>query len=266
MLLLAADKGYGDATLDPTHADPRIVQHGSMMVNFGAIAAWVRDQGGRDWQPQNPPSGLYVAAFAFGLTATRHCDQAHADHLDQGGPDDHCALILAAQNLPATLPLDQALGYIRLSGFDPVIAPCLLPSIRTGLKTATQAQKQALAKTIEQLAAWHFPIGEASDLFFDLGVIALEIEQHRLAVPLFRRSLAAYGADAACLINLALCHHRMQEWKHAQAYLHQGLQRDPENAMGLLLRQHIEWAMLAETQSPSTPAMPEIVNFGPVRP
>jgi len=247
MLLLSADKGYGPATMQRNAALPVIAQHGSasMMVNYGAIGRWVQNQNGEAWHPATPPTGLYVAAFAFGLSTSDEFACAYGDAINHGGPDDVCALKLMAAASTNDIPWDQALGAIRLAGFDSELLPPLLPSLKSQIATATPAQIADLAAVAKQIDEGYFPIGEAYDLAFDLGGLLLQAELFSAAAGQFKQSLDRYGPDASGFVNLALCHYRLGNHAEASQALSQGLQCDPANQMGSLLRRHLQQAMAA---------------------
>ncbi len=245
MLLLCADKGY---TAAPLASHPIFAHHGciSMMVNFAAIARWVRTHEGEEWHPATPPTALFTAAFAFGLKQKIETNLAYHQSLDRAGPDDLFALKLAAAQFKSDLPWDQALSYLRLTGFDSAIVSHVWPALQTQIKAATPSQIGALIEIIAQIDAWYFPNGESHDLAFDLGVMLLQLDQFAAAAVQFQKSLHRFGADAASLINLAMCHHRLAQPDEAQPFLTRAMQLDPANEMGIRLQHHINWARLIE--------------------
>jgi tetratricopeptide (TPR) repeat protein len=245
MLLLTADKGYGEATLKANASAPIVAQHGScsMMVNFAALGQWVRAHGGAEFHPAHAPTALYAAAFAFGLETFPECNLAYSSAIDHGGPDDFTALPAAAALCGNALSWDQAINLLRLSGWDNQLLPDLLPIFRTQLDTASPEQIAALHQAIEQLDGRYFPIGESHDLAFDLGVLLLQTGAYHAAAAQFHKSQHRFGADASCLINLALCYWRTNRPRDASKILTAGLRCDPTNPTGLLLQKHLEPAL-----------------------
>jgi len=65
------------------------------------------------------------------------------------------------------------------------------------------------------------------------------MDDYPAAAAQFEKSLARCGADASTLINLALCHYRMDHLDAAHSFVSAGLQQDPTNKMGLLLLRQV---------------------------
>jgi len=240
VLLLAGDKGYGQASELPPEPAPRLALHGSrsMMVNFDAIGRYARAAGGVAWRPRARAVGLHVGAFLFGIPPERavETDLAYLEAVDSGGPDDFFSVQIAMEKHCDDMELDQILAYLRLSGWDSHIFRCCLPAIRRHLATARPECREALGAAIAEVDLGFLPTGEQYDLAYDLGLLWLDMDQPAAAAEQFEKSLQRHGLEAPTLINLSSCLLRLSEPIAASNKADLALIVDPGNAVGQQLR------------------------------
>jgi hypothetical protein len=206
ILVLVADRAI-DATAGSL--DLGLARHGSLSfpVGFPALRAWVKRTGGRSLGPPRPQPLLHVEAFLLGRRhewpATR---RAYARAMSGGGPAElyrERRALGADRGRRTTAAL---LALMRRCGPDPrVVAECVRP-LWPHLAEAGPRLRRDVARAA--LAAWpnHYPLGEAHDVAFDLGLLLYAARAYAAARELFEASLRLHGDDAATFWNLGLCH------------------------------------------------------------
>jgi Flp pilus assembly protein TadD len=85
---------------------------------------------------------------------------------------------------------------------------------------------------------WHhyYPIGERGNVPFHLGVLAMELHNHRAATDYFQHSLLLHGEDVSTCLRLAICYDRLGERDAADKFADQALALDPESEFARHLR------------------------------
>lgn len=96
LLLLTGDKGDATEEARLPQSAPVVTHHGSisMMVNYHALGAYVRQEGGQVLTSRHRHCHLNVSAFVFGAHRSAHSETCYAyyDTVQTFGPDDFLAL------------------------------------------------------------------------------------------------------------------------------------------------------------------------------
>lgn len=247
MLLLSGDRGYsGDAALKLGSGIPTFALHGcfSMMVDYQLIGEYCRQLGARVLHPTGPADHLNISAFMFGdvpgdFLETR---QAYAEAIGKFGPDDFFTLKGGIAQILDALTLDEILSFVRLSCWDYKRFCECLPAVKQHLPEMTDLQKQQLHDAILKVWDTYLPIGEDSDLAFDLGTLLLEMGFHAEALEFLQRSVDLYGVAPGNTYNIAVCYYSLGQMDQALVYVNQALDLDPEFAAARTLRAEVEFA------------------------
>lgn len=247
MLLLSGDRGYnGDGALKLGSGIPSFALHGSfsMMVDYQIIGEYCRHLGAQVLHPTGPSDNLNISAFMFGDSPDfiETC-QAYADAIEKFGPDDFFTLKAGLGLLYEALTLEQILAFLKLSGWDYKRFSESLPVLKLRLQDLTSFQKQQLQEAILKVWDSYMPIGEDSDLAFELGTLLLEMEFHEAALEFLHRSVESYGTAPGSAYNLAVCYYSLGRMEETLAYVNQAIDLDPEFAEGKTLRAEVESAL-----------------------
>ena len=255
MLLLSGDQGYSrDEALNRGRRTPSFAFHGSfsMMVDYQIIGEYCRHLGARVLHPSRASEHLNISAFMFGdvpgdFIETR---QAYAETIEKFGPDDFFTLKEGFEEIYDALTLDQILAFLRLSCWDYKRFRECLPALKKHLPEMTEVQKQQMREAIEQVWDSYLPIGEESDLAFELGTLLLEMEFHEKALEFLQRSIVLYGMAPGTAYNIAVFYYGLNQMDHALDHVNQALSLDPHFAEAKTLRKGLESALASATRKP----------------
>lgn len=252
MLLLSGDRGYShDAALKLGRGIPSFALHGSfsMMVDYQLIGEYCRGLDGQVLHPAGPSEHLNISAFMFADSRSDFIEtrQAYAEAIEKFGPDDFFTLKEGFSQIYEALSLDEILSFLRLSCWDYKRFCECLPAVKQHLPNITDAQKQQLHDAILKVWDTYLPIGEDSDLAFELGTLLLEMEYHEAAFEFLRRSVEIYGFAPGTAYNIAVSYYSLGQLEEALDYLNQALDLDPEFAEGKTLRAEVESALSSNT-------------------
>lgn len=241
MLLLSGDRGYSrDEDLNLGRGAPALALHGSfsMMVDYQIIGEYCRSLGASVLHPARAVRHLNVSVFMFGnvpfdFIETRH---AYAEAIEKFGPDDFFILKEPFGQLYDALTLEQILAFLRLSCWDHRRFRESLPALKAHLPEISELQKRQLREGILKLWDSYLPIGEESDLAFDLGTFLLEMEFYEEAFEFLQRSVELYGMEPGAAYNIAVCCYSLNQMDEALDYVDQALSLDPHFAEAKTLR------------------------------
>jgi tetratricopeptide (TPR) repeat protein len=232
LLLLTADKGFVSEAALAGEKDPFINRHGSVSlnVNFQAIGRWTELEGGEALFTSHDFSSLNVCAFLFGRPEGGHGETrlAFEQTMEQAGPDDFYLVKKALEPHMEDLTLEQALAFMRLTGWDPAIFWLCLPALSKLAAEADRPNRRELRLAVYRLWQGYYHIGEEPDLPFYLGVILYKMGLYLEALEFFQRSLELYGQNANALFNMAVCFYNLKDMTRARAYAQAALELDPE--------------------------------------
>lgn len=245
MLLLSGDRGYSqDEAIKSGRGIPAFAVHGSfsMMVDYQIIGEYCRHLGGQVLHPAQQAESLNISAFLFGdppgdFVETR---QAYAEAIERFGPDDFFTLKEGIAEIYDALTLDQILAFLRLSCWDYKRFWECLPVLKKHLPEMTELQKRQFHEAIVKVWDSYLPIGEESDLAFELGTLLLEMDFYEEALEFLQRSVDLHGIAPGTAYNLAVCYYSLSQMDQALDYVIQALDRDPEFAEARNLRGELE--------------------------
>ena len=92
----------------------------------------------------------------------------------------------------------------------------------------TSLQKQQLQEAIVKTWDCYLPIGEESDLAFELGTLLVEMEFYTDALEFLQRSVDFYGIAAGTAYNMSVCYYSLGQTDQAVASVNQALVLDPD--------------------------------------
>lgn len=209
-----------------------------MMVDYQIIGEYCRSLGASVLHPARAVRHLNVSVFMFGnvpfdFIETRH---AYAEAIEKFGPDDFFILKEPFGQLYDALTLEQILAFLRLSCWDHRRFRESLPALKAHLPEISELQKRQLREGILKLWDSYLPIGEESDLAFDLGTFLLEMEFYEEAFEFLQRSVELYGMEPGAAYNIAVCCYSLNQMDEALDYVDQALSLDPHFAEAKTLR------------------------------
>lgn len=247
MLLLSGDRGYckDEALLDGRGA-PSVAVHGSisMMVDYQIIGEFCRGLGAKLLHPSRCAESLNVSAFIFGASPGDFVETrvAYAEAIEKFGPDDFFTLKEGIGQIYNALSLDQILAFLRLSCWDYKRFLEYLPAFKKFLPDMTHLQKQQLHEAIERVWDSYLPIGEESDLAFELGTLLLEMEFYTEALEFLQRSVDLHGIAPGTAYNIAVCYYSLGQMDRALDHVDRALSFDHQFSAAKELRMELESA------------------------
>ena len=247
MLLLSGDRGYSrDEALKLGSGIPALAVHGSfsMMVDYQIIGECCRHLGGQVLHPARQAESLNISAFLFGDPQSDFVEtrQAYAEAIEKFGPDDFFTFKQGVAQIYDALSLDEILAFLRLSCWDYKRFGECLPVLKKHLPEVTELQKQQLHEAIVKVWDSFLPIGEESDLAFELGTLLLEMEFHEEALEFLRRSVDLHGIAPGTAYNIAVCHYSLDQMDQALDYVNQALGLDHKFTEAKTLRRELQTA------------------------
>lgn len=229
LLLLSGDKGVGRAEGLLFNGPPAVTSHGSvsLMVNYHALGQYVEQQGGCMLASPQPHHGLHICAAAFDAGPLPETRQAFTEHICQTSPDDFYLLKRFIQQHADQMQLEQILAYLRISGWDAANFRGCYEAIMQRAADADTGECREIATLARQVWHHYFPLGEESDLAYDLGNLLYAIGYYAEAIVYLQHSRALYGDAAATLHNIGMCHYCLRQMPQALDYVQQALRLDP---------------------------------------
>jgi hypothetical protein len=247
LLLVAGDKGYCREELLANREEPALSIHGSfsLMVNFHALGRWIARREGEFLCTSHIHSSLCVVAGTLGMPPGSAVETALAfdDAIERRGPDDFFDLKVGFGHAWDDLTLEHLLGWIRLSGWDAYVLLDAWPALMSHAASAAGVFRLEIYRTAHEVWNHYFPLREARDLAFHLGVLLCEIDCHGDALPFFHESAAVYGPNPATLFNIGLCLYHLGHLEEAREQIDQALDEGPDFEPALELRKEIVAAL-----------------------
>ncbi|MEM7033141.1 MAG: SAM-dependent methyltransferase [Chloroflexota bacterium] len=252
LLFLSGDKGYIREESLYGWEDQELTVHGSfsMMVNYHAIAQYVQNVGGSVLQMSQKHDSLSVAGFLFGQHPHDYVETraAYDTFIEMYGPDDFFVLKEGIEGTYKTFNPTQLLSFLKLSHWDAYLYLELAPALIEMVDDADDLLKEALLRMAHDIWDMYYPIGEAEDVAFQLGMLLYKIDFYTAAITFFKRSLEELGPHASTYYNLSLCHVGLDNMSEAEQWIDLTLELDPAFAGGQDLWREIQDALAAEAE------------------
>jgi hypothetical protein len=243
LLLLSGDKGYCREELIEGRGQPAVTVHGSlsMMVDYYALGRWFAGQGGELLVTSHLRTSLSVVAGHLGVPpgGTLETRLAFDDAMERRGPDDFFDLRGGFGVAYDDLTLEHLLAWVRVSGWDAHVMLGCWSSLMKHAASAAGIFRLEIYRAVYEVWERYFPLREASDLAFHLGVLLCEIDCHQDALPFFHESLAAYGSNPATVFNVGLCLYHLGDLEEARRQMDLALEDAPEFEPARELREEI---------------------------
>ena len=134
---------------------------------------------------------------------------------------------------------------MRLSGWDANVLLDAWPTLMKHAGSAAGIFRVDIYRAVHEVWQRYFPLREARDLAFHLGVLLCEIDCHEDALPFFHESLAAYGPNPATLFNVGLCLYELGDLEAALAQVDRALAEAPDFEPAVELRRDLAAAIRA---------------------
>jgi tetratricopeptide (TPR) repeat protein len=247
LLLLSGDKGYCREELIDGRGEPGLTLHGSfsMMVDYHAVGRWFVHQGGELLCSSHLQSSLCGVAGLLGMPPGGRVETrlAFDEAIERRGPDDFFDLKVSLGKPYDDLTLEHLLGWLRISGWDANILLGAWPTMMRHAGSASGVFRLEIYRVVHEVWDHYFPIREAQDLAFHLGVLLCEIECHGDALPFFHESVAVYGPNPATVFNIGLCLFHLGDLEEARKQVDQALEGAPDFEPAIELRKEIAAAL-----------------------
>jgi len=247
LLLLSGDKGFSREEVLPGPGEPAIAVHGSfsMMVNYHALGRWFDHRGGELLKTRHLYSSLSMVAGLLGtppggLVETR---LAFDEAIDRMGPDDFFDLKKSVEKQYDELPLEELLAWLRFSGWDSNILLGCFPALMQRVEGAPEILRREVHRAVHEIWEAYFPLREANDLAFHLGVLLCEIQRYEEALSFFHQSVALYGPNPATVFNMGLCLFHLGDLDAALTLAGQAVEGAPEYEPARVLRKEVKAAL-----------------------
>jgi hypothetical protein len=249
LLLLSGDKGYCREELIEGRGQPAVTVHGSlsMMVDYYALGRWFAGQGGELLVTSHLRTSLSAVAGLLGTPpgGTLETRLAFDDAMERRGPDDFFDLRGGFGVTYDDLTLEHLLAWVRMSGWDSYVMLGCWPTLMKHAASAAGIFRLEIYRAVYEVWERYFPLREARDLAFHLGVLLCEIDCHQDALPFFHESLAAYGPNPATAFNVGLCLYHLGDLEEARKQMDLALEDAPDFEPARELREEIAGEMKA---------------------
>ncbi len=231
LLLLTADKGANNTSRFGGDEHMTVIRHGdgfSFDVNLDAMGRWVDARGGTVLH-NTTWSSLAISAMILGergshLPATR---LAWHRTMDARDPSEFYAHLRTFQKHEGKLDPKQLTTLLRESAWDPYIVQTLQPKTVGSVKTLDRAMKRRLTHGLRRAWRNHFHIGTRSDVPFQFGSLAFELEEWSDARTYFEASVELHKPTAAALHNIGLAHAKEGKWHDALPWFERAIAHEP---------------------------------------
>ncbi|HYN88702.1 MAG TPA: hypothetical protein VER55_09235, partial [Ardenticatenaceae bacterium] len=231
LMLLTADKAYHREEELAGRGPPVLDLHGSfsVMVNYHAMAEYVRSRGGQARFKKHKASILNVAAFLFGAPGSGYTETmlAFTEAIEESDPADFFALKHGIEPHYADLTLDQIVALLRLSGWDSNILLGCYAVLLDRVQSASEAGCRALREAIDATWENYLPIGEEHDVASCAGTLLASMRRYREAIAYFERSVQMYGPKPTTVFNMGMCYYELRQLPAALEHVKWALALDP---------------------------------------
>lgn len=233
MLLLSADKGDCQLAEVVYATAPGLVVHGSFSfnVNYHAFAGWCEALGGLALLPQKSHESIAVIGLLLLENAEEHAGtrRAYRQHIGGFGPDGFYTVSRCLSRQATAMNAGEIFATMRFNRNDAYQLAQLIPRIVELVPALSKAQVVELKQLLHDCWQAYFPMGEESDLAFDIGGLFYALDDFPAALQFFEYTRNIYGSHTGTLFNMAACHDQMGQYELARPLLERLLQVAPAN-------------------------------------
>ena len=238
-VFITADKARHRLERWQNHPPPHIAQHGSfsLVANYHALKAHCEQSGGTAFFPQYASNSLTVG-FLMYLNSDRRYPEtqlAYQRHINDFGPDDYFVIKKHIEKGVGQLQLKDLFAYIRLSEFDARLFAQFLPRFHELIDEFTEDNRYTLLQTVARVWDGYYPLKEANDLPFEIGLILFEINFIEEAISFFNLSEQLYGPNEQVMYAKAVCYCKNENVSYAIYLLQQLLHAYPQHELAIEL-------------------------------
>lgn len=217
LMLISLDKGHHEIGALQNIGVPDLVIHGSfsIWVNFHALAAYCKMQGGFPYVPSFATNALQCVCLLFddNHQAFEEVNNAYERFVNDFGPDDYITLKKMSYDKIASLSTEDLIAMLRLSNYDSTIFKNYLPRLKQLVGELSMGDRRRLAQTMHKVWDMYFTIHEPFDLPFELGGFFFDLAFYKEAKFYFEQSIKLFGPKPDSYYNMALCHYQLREDK-----------------------------------------------------
>ncbi len=229
--MLTGDKGYHHVYDLASRGEPTIKMHGSfsMMVNYHAIAEYVRLCNGQFLGTDHHHASLDICGFIFGDSSDYpETRQAFKREIVGASPDDMYTLKGAVDDQLTDLDIHQFLAFLRLNHWDSSTFLDYLPVLLDIAEDVSEQIRQEIFHATQSVWEMYYDIGEVDDLAGSLGQLLYGLDYPDDAIEYLQHSIQHKGKQAQTLYLIAQCYYEVDDLVQAQNYILQTLDLAPD--------------------------------------
>jgi|SRR5579864_7450867 len=207
-------------------------------VNFHALGEFTRGLGGHARHPQTGHFRLNISMLVFDGQPEAYpgTHAAYIENIDRFGPDCLAVVNRAVAEQMPNLQLEVLLALLRSTHWDPDYVIRAVEFLVDKLPEAEGRFRKILLQGVYSTWEQYYPIGEADDVPFGLGVLLFSLHQYADALEFFERSLRQFGEDPRTTLNLALTLYHLDRKSESLEWLDRTLALDPTNDLATRMR------------------------------
>jgi tetratricopeptide (TPR) repeat protein len=244
MMLITSDWGYHRQNELEASGFPAMAKHGSFSygVNYHAFKTYCDNRNEIHFFPDHYQTSIQLGCLllttdAAGFTKTA---LAYQRFINNFSPDDFFVLKQSGFFTSAPLNIKEILAWTRLTNYDASIFFSMLPRIMELLPDINENDKWDLFKLVHHVWDMYYPLGERTDLAFELGVLLFNLAFYEEALAYFRLSEQLYGYGANRCFNIALCYYSTGDHASALQLSRDVFQKTPKHEKNNELLSHLE--------------------------
>jgi len=236
LVLLSSDKGFTSTHyLEGHYEQPFVAHHGvfSYSVNYDALEKMFQHMGGQGFLTSDQSLSV-SSGFFFKLKHNTELIQTRATFAEKTDRQNLANHLYFLQDLFAHAKPDKsnelfraALGYVKLSNYDPIAFCLCAPHLDAGIQTISEEQKAVLLSAMYQTRAHFYSPQQKFDVFYWLGRLYYGLSMYQEALIMFEDSVTYFKDNSGNLYFIAACYEVKSQWAQALNYYQRTQQLDP---------------------------------------
>lgn len=232
LFLISSDKGYSSLESMENLDHPRPSFHGSfsMMVNFHAIARYLKQRGG-DYVLQTPRQGIktVVCCNGFNFADMPNTALAIAQSVEGFSPADYFVLHRRISDSYQECNLDTLAAHMMLADWDPHIYMRISSTICRLLNDADSTTVEFMSANIDKIMANFYYMPKADNLAFELAIFFHTIKNYQRALDYYQLAAPFAERQFGLIYNMALCKFYLGQHEAALADFKHALELDSDS-------------------------------------